>query len=480
VARPAYDPAAHGAGIVHLGLGAFHKAHQAVYLDQVLATEGGDWRVIGVSCRSPLPRAQLKPQEYLYIVAERDAAGENHRVIGSIADVLVAPENPSAIIEVMSSQMIRIISLTITEKGYCRSPADGTLDLHHPDIVHDLDNPRHPRSAPGLILAALRERQRTGAVAPTLLSCDNLPHNGAMLRAVLVQLALEREPGLAEWIDRHVAFPSTMVDRIVPAATAVDRQHAAAALGVLDEALVSTEPFTQWVIEDRFAAERPQLDRVGVQLVADVSPYELRKLRLLNGSHSTLAYMGSLMGHTFVHEAIADDLLQALIRRMMATELAPTLPSVPGLDLGAYQDALLARFANPTLRHRLQQIAIDGSQKLPQRLLRPLQQRLQRGEPVVLLTLAVAAWMYYVLSRATTDPPEIVDDPLAAKFRDIFESAGTDSKATVSGFLRLSEVFSPELAAHRELHRTLTQHLRQFSRFGARATILAVWTGLSQ
>jgi fructuronate reductase len=480
VARPAYDPASHGVGIVHLGLGAFHRAHQAVYLDRVLATEGGDWRVIGVSCRSPLPRDHLKPQECLYLVRERDVARERYQLIGSIADALVAPENPAAVIKLMSSRAIRIISLTITEKGYCRSAADGGLDLRHHDIVHDLEHLSHPRSAPGLLLAALRERQRTGTAPPTLLSCDNLPQNGATLRAVLMQLASVQEPALAEWIERHVAFPSTMVDRIVPATTPEDRQQAAAALGVLDEALVCTEPFTQWVIEDRFATERPQLERVGAQLVADVHPFELAKLRLLNGSHSTMAYLGSLLGHTYVHEAIADELLGALIRRMMGSELAPTLTPVAGLDLSAYQQALLARFANPALAHRLQQIAMDGSQKLPQRLLRPLQQRLERGESAVLLTLAVAAWIYYALGRAATEAPRVVDDPLAAKYRDISEWAGTDASAIVAGFLKLSEVFTPELAAHARLHRMLAEHLQALFTSGARATMRTVWSGLSQ
>jgi len=476
IRRPAYRPAAHGAGIVHLGLGAFHKAHQCVYLDELLAHAGGDWRVIGLSCRSPLPRDQLQPQDFLYTLIERDAQGDRLRVIGALADVLVAPENPAAAVAVMARPATQIISVTVTEKGYCRAAADGRLDLEHPDIAHDLRNPERPRSAPGLLTAAMRHRHAQGVAPPTLLCCDNLPRNGATLHGLLVQMASHAEPRLADWIERRVACPSTMVDRIVPAATDEDRQQFARSAGVLDEALVKTEPFRQWVVEDRFSGPRPALEEVGVQLVADVGPYEVAKLRLLNGSHSALAYLGLAAGDTFVHEAIADPALRALIRELMSRELAPTLPAVPGLDLDAYQNALLGRFANPSLRHGLRQIAMDGSQKLPQRLLQPLLERLRRGERADAIVLVIAAWMHYALGRAGGGTAYRVDDPLAATFAAIALTADTGSRSIVAAFLGLRAVFDHELAAHAALRDALAARLDELAQRGSRATVRAFLT----
>ena len=470
VRRPTYQPGEHGVGIVHLGLGAFHRAHQAVYIDDVLATTGGDWRILGVSCRSPLPRDQLRPQGYLYSVLERDGSGDRRRVIGSLADALVAPEDPAAVVTAMARSSTHIISLTITEKGYCRNAADGDLDLRHPDILHDLAHPEQPRSGPGLLLAALKRRRREGTPAPTLLSCDNLPHNGATLRAVVLRLAAQGEPNLAEWIDRQVAFPSTMVDRIVPATTPEDIAATVDSLGFRDEALVTTEPFRQWVIEDRFAGPRPALERNGAQLVSDVRPYEIAKLRLLNGSHSAMAYLGLLARYTFVHEAGADPHFSALVRHLMAAELAPTLEPITGLDIGAYQSALLARFANPTLHHRLSQIAMDGSQKLPQRLLEPLLINLHQGRAVTVIVLVLAAWMHYCVGEH--HPPQAcgVDDPLAHKYRDIARVANGQPAEIVSRFLQLHEVFKAELAAHEPLRLALNERLGQLQREGAQAT----------
>lgn len=464
-------PADHGVGIVHLGLGAFHKAHQAVYLDEVLARDGGDWRIIGVSCRSSTARDQLRSQEYLYSVVERDAVGGRTRIIGSIASALVAPENPAAVTATMAKASTHLITVTVTEKGYCRSAADGLLDLQHEDIVHDLVHLEQPRSAPGLLTAALRRRRRDGAPAPTILCCDNLPLNGETLRQSLLRFASHKEPELAAWIDKAVAFPSTMVDRIVPATTEEDVQQAESAIGIRDEALVKTEPFSQWVIEDRFAGPRPALERAGVLLVADVRPFELAKLRLLNGTHSALAYLGLLSGHTFVHEAIADAHLRALLRRLMSAEVAPTLPSVPGLNLADYQETLLNRLANPMLQHRLSQIAMDGSQKIPQRLIQPLVERLMRHQQVDILALAAAAWIRYALGRDEHGERYQVDDPLAPKFLAIMATAGSDPQTVIGGFLGLSEVFGSVLSTHDDFRQMLTRRLEQLIRLGVRETV---------
>jgi fructuronate reductase len=380
----------------------------------------------------------------------------------------------------MAQPSVHIISLTITEKGYCRDAASNRLDLMHPDVVHDLANPARPRSALGLLCAALEQRRHAGTAAPTLLCCDNLPHNGATLRNVLQDYAMRVEPRLAEWIAVSVACPCTMVDRIVPATTTADLTAAAAALGMRDEALVKTEPFSQWVIEDRFSGPRPALEKVGVQMVADVRPFETAKLRLLNGSHSTLAYVGNLAGYSFVHEAIADPEIRTLIQRLMRDELAPTLQPAPGLDLPDYQRSLVTRFDNSALPYRLRQIAMDGTQKLPQRLLEPLRIRLQRQLPVTAITFALAAWMRYVVGRTEAGEAYVVDDPIAARLSAIVANSGGSAAPLVAGLLSLTGVFGDELAAHPGLREQLVRQLDALLRQGIRLSIRALLKNTSQ
>jgi len=472
---PAYDRHAHGIGIVHLGIGAFHRAHQAVYLDEVLALAGGHWRILAVSVRSGAVREQLHPQDCLYTVVERSAASARYRIIGSVADVLVASANLTAVIAAMVRPATELITLTITEKGYCRSAAGG-LDLNHRDIVHDLAHPEHPRGALGLLAMALRQRWRLAAAPPTLLCCDNLPENGAVLKRVLLEYAQHVEAALAAWIEREVLCPSTMVDRIVPATTADDLAIGAHAIGLNDLGLVKTEPFTQWVIEDRFAGARPDFAVAGVQLVSDVRPFESAKLRLLNGSHSTLAYLGSLAGLSFVHEAIAEPDFLALLQHLMHSELAPTLARSPDLDLVAYQAALLQRFANPALQHRLRQIAMDGSQKLPQRLLEPLRARLRAGQPFAVLALVIAAWMRYALGRDEAGAEYEVDDPLAARLAAIagMRGAGAGAVQLTAAFLQLSEVFGEDLPRNPIVVTAVSRQLQRLLTHGARAAVRSV------
>jgi fructuronate reductase len=333
VRRPAYDRGAVRTGIVHLGIGAFHRAHQAVYTDDVLASGDLAWGILGASLRSPDTRDALAPQDGLYALDLRDGAGEEVRVIGAVRDVLVAPEGPDALLRAMTDPDIRIVSLTVTEKGYCHNPATGELDPGHPDIVHDLAHPGSRRSAPGLIVEALAQRRAAGSSPFTVLSCDNLPANGETTRRVLVGLARLRDPDLGRFVDGEVACPSTMVDRIVPATTDADRERVTGLLGFEDLWPVVAEPFTQWVIEDRFSAGRP--DWPGATFVRDVEPFEFMKLRLLNASHSTLAYLGYLSGKETVAEAIADSAMERLVRGLMDEEVTPTLRPLPGFDLAA-------------------------------------------------------------------------------------------------------------------------------------------------
>ncbi len=390
VTQPAYDRSAVRPGIVHLGVGAFHRAHQAAYTDAVLAAGDGRWGITAASLRSPATRDALAPQDGLYALNIR---GETDRlaVIGSIGRVLAAPEDPAALLDALCAPATAIVSLTVTEKAYCRDPASGALDEAHPDILHDLAHPHAPRSALGWLAAAIARRRAEGLPPFTVLCCDNLPANGRTLHRLLTRFARLRSPSLGAFVENEVACPDTMVDRIVPATTAEDRARVAAALELQDAWPVIAEPFSQWVIADRFPAGRPAWEDAGVMLVADVAPFEAMKLRLLNASHSALAYLGILAGVETVADAMRDPDLAGFAARVM-DDAAPTLSVPPGTDVGGYKRALLARFRNPALRHRLRQIAADGSQKLPQRVVDTMRDRLALGLPVDAHALVIAAW----------------------------------------------------------------------------------------
>jgi fructuronate reductase len=401
VQAPGYDRAAQAAGIVHIGIGAFHRAHQAVYTDDAMAAGECDWGIVGVSLRSPGIAAQLNPQDGLYTVSTRSAAGTGLRLIGAVQQVLVAADEPQAVIDAIAASTTHIVSFTVTEKGYLRR-SDGTLDL---------DAAKGPSSLYRFIGAGLSARKAKGLPGLTLLSCDNLANNGAVLKALMHQYLAVEYPVLVDWFDRECRCPATMIDRIVPATTDADRAAIEAELGVRDEGAVVTEGFSQWVVEDDFAGPRPRWEQVGAQLVADVAPYETAKLRMLNGAHSALAYIGLGAGHDYVHQAIADPAIRPLIERLMRDAAAPTIDAAPGQDLAAYADALLERFANPALHHRLIQIAMDGSQKIPQRWLETLAWHQARGARCSSLEAAIAAWIAFLRS----DHP--IDDPLADRLR---------------------------------------------------------------
>lgn len=471
IAVPAYDRSAVSAGIVHLGVGAFHRAHQAVYCDDVLNDGAMEWGIAGVSLRSPALRDALLPQDRLYTVCSRSGAGDDCRIVGSLTDLLVAPEDPARVLAVLSAPETRIVTLTVTEKGYCHDPASGDLVVAHPDIAHDLDNPESPRSVPGYLVEAIRRRRAEGLPAFTVLSCDNLPANGRTAKRILHQFAGEWDADLAAYVEAELACPSTMVDRIVPATTDGDKKSVAARLGVADAWPIATEPFCQWVVEDRFPAGRPHWDRHGAQIVKDVEPYELMKLRLLNGSHSTIAYLGYLSGHETVADAMADTMLAGLVRRLMDEETTPTLPALPEIDLDGYKAALLERFANPALRHRTWQIAMDGSQKLPQRLLDTIRRQLAHGAPFAVACLAVAAWIRYTSGRDETGEPIDVRDPLAPEFERIHAKAGSDPVALANGFCAVQEVFGRDLPQDGRFVAALTGTLRDVLHHGVRAAM---------
>jgi fructuronate reductase len=471
VRRPAYDVGAAPIGVVHLGLGAFHRAHQAIYFDDLLARRAGAYGVLGASLRSPAVAAQLVPQDGLYLLRSLADGDASLRLVGAVREACFAADDPTALVRRMARPEVHLFTLTVTEKGYCHRPADGTLDLGHPDIAHDLAHPDAPRSAPGLLVAALALRRAQGAPAPNILCCDNLPANGRVLRGLVLALAARTDPALADWIAAHAAFPCTMVDRIVPATTEPDRAAVAAAVGLRDEGLVKAEPFSQWVVEARFAGAPPPLDAVGATVVDDVAPWELAKLRMLNGAHSAIAYLGVLAGLPTVADAMRVPALRRFIERLLADEVAPTLPAGRGPDPVAYRRALLARFANGALQHRTAQIAMDGSQKLPQRLLGTLRDRLAARAPFDRLALAVAAWMRHLEGTDDQGAPIAVDDPLAARLRAALDGAGAAPEARVAALLAQREVFPEALAADPRVRTALTDAFASLRRHGVRAVL---------
>lgn len=463
LARPA-------TGIVHLGLGAFFRAFGAPWVAEAMAARGGDWGIAGVSLQSPATRDALLPQGWDYTAVEIGPEEEIPRVVSVLNEVLVAREDPAAVLAAMSAPAVRIVTLTVTEKGYCHSPATGALNFDHPDIRHDLAQAL-PRSAPGFLVRALAARRRAGLGPFTVLSCDNLPGNGHLARGVVLSLAGALDPGLADWIETRGAFPSCMVDRIVPATGADDLDRLEAATGLRDEAAVRHEPFRQWVIEDNFAAGRPDLSAVGVQMVRDVAPWEHMKLRMLNGTHSALAYLGYLTGHRTIAETVADPVFERFVTRLWQAEIIPALKPPPGESLPAYAAALLERYRNPAIRHRTAQIATDGSQKLPQRILATLRENAAAGRPSPGLTLAVAGWMRFLGGVDEQGGAIEVRDPLAAELRALSEGAA-GPEAKVAALLSLRAVFSPRDAAM--LRPGVTRAHAALLELGARGAVAAL------
>lgn len=410
VSRPSYDRTSQQPGVVHFGIGTFHRAHQAVVFDDAMHAGERDWAITGVSLRSASVADQMNPQGGLYTLATRSGETTDYRLVGSVRRVLVAAEDRPAVAAALASPVAQIATFTVTEKGYCRAP-DGSLDLElaHPGSIH------------GLLRDGLARRRSAGLPGLTLLSCDNLAHNGAQLERLFLAYLDNHDPALADWVRSTCTFPSSMVDRIVPATTEADLKAAEAVIGLRDEAHVGTEPFRQWVIEDRFAGPRPQFEDYGVEIVANVAPYEMAKLRMLNGAHSLLAYVGLAHGHEFVHQAVNDPAIRALAERLMREEASPSIDAAPGQDLPRYASSLLERFANPLLNHRLSQIAMDGSQKLPQRWLETLACNLNAKRDCPAILTGLAAWLLHV--RGDVRP---VEDPMAKPLAQAWRDAGHD------------------------------------------------------
>ncbi|WP_313683722.1 fructuronate reductase [Pantoea sp.] len=482
VALPDWDSSRLAPRMVHLGCGAFHRAHQAVYLHHLLEISDCDWGISEVNLMSASGQQlveNLRKQRLLYSVAEKGADQIALKIIGVIKEALhPALDGCGGILQAMTREQTAIVSLTVTEKGYCTSAASGELDLTHPLIQHDLSHPDSPKSAMGYIVEALRLRREQGLLPFTVMSCDNLRENGHVTRAAVLGLARQRDPELAEWIASQVTFPCTMVDRIVPAVTAETQQEIAAMLGVNDPCGVACEPFRQWVIEDNFVNGRPDWDLVGAQFVDDVVPFELMKLRMLNGSHSFLAYLGYLGGFQTVAETMQHNAYRQAAFTLMMAEQVPTLTLPVGIDLRGYAEQLIERFSNPALQHRTWQIAMDGSQKLPQRLLDPLRQHLRNGTDYRHLAMGIAGWMRYVLAEDESGNSIEVVDPLFTTLQAINQQHAT-GEDRVKALLAINTIFGEDLPANTAFVATLTQSYLLLCQAGARAAVESLSHGVS-
>ncbi|MCO4157460.1 mannitol dehydrogenase family protein [Citrobacter amalonaticus] len=468
---PGYDRNRLIPRIVHLGFGAFHRAHQGVYTDILAAEHNSDWGYCEVNLIGGEQQiADLKQQDNLYTVAEMSADAWTARVVGVVKKALHAQvDGLESVLAAMCEPQVAIVSLTITEKGYCHSPATGQLMLDHPMIAADLQNPHQPKSAPGVVVEALARRKAAGLAAFTVMSCDNMPENGHVMRNVVTAYARAVDAELATWIEQHVTFPSTMVDRIVPAVTADTLDKIENLTGVRDPAGVACEPFRQWVIEDNFVAGRPQWEKAGAELVSDVIPFEEMKLRMLNGSHSFLAYLGYLAGYQHINDCMGDENYRVAARALMLNEQAPTL-KVQGVDLTRYADLLIERYSNPALRHRTWQIAMDGSQKLPQRMLDSVRWHLAHNSRFDLLALGVAGWMRYVGGVDEQGNAIEVNDPLLPVIQQAVQNSA-EGESRVEALLAIEAIFGNELPQVALFTQAVKEAYQTLLAEGAKATV---------
>ncbi|NPD16497.1 mannitol dehydrogenase family protein [Xinfangfangia sp. D13-10-4-6] len=467
IIRPAYDRAAVTPGIVHLGIGAFHRAHQAVFIDDCLGRGETGWGIIAASLRSRDTRDAIAPQDQLYTYCERNGESESLRVIGSILETIVAPEDPARLIAALSDPRVRIVTLTVTEKGYLANLAERRLLSDHPDIRHDLEHPDRPKTIHGYLTAAIRARRAAGAVPLTLLSCDNLPSNGPVLKALLAEFAAKSDADLADYIRETIAAPCVMVDRIVPATTDEDRAAITGALQAEDAWPVVAEPYFRWVIEDEFPHGRPAIELSGAEIVTDVEPYEHMKLRMLNGAHTAIAAIGQITGLATVADVFAEPRFRRFIDRYWQ-EVDPALS--PQVDGPTYVAGLRQRFANPSLKHKAVQIASDASQKVPQRILAPLRELFAAGKPSDAVFLALALWIRSCAAHSEAGEAITIHDP-AFNAWEAPDQTALPAEAVVAQFLTFERVFGPEGAADPAFTAALTAAYRSLSEDGVAGAI---------
>jgi mannitol 2-dehydrogenase len=467
VSVPRYDRGKITPGILHIGVGNFHRAHQATYLNRLFnAGSDHDWGIVGAGVRpnDAKTRELLRQQDWLSTVIELDPACYRAAVCGAMIDYL--PIDPKAIVEALTRPEIRIASLTVTEGGYYIDANTGGFDADHPDIVHDIENPAEPRTVFGILLAGLALRRERNLPPFTVVSCDNLPENGHVTRQAMIGLAAGQSANTADWVTSDVAFPNGMVDCITPATGERERALAVSEFGIEDASPVVCEPFHQWVLEDRFTAGRPALEKVGVEFVTDVAPYELMKLRILNGGHATIAYPGALLGHHFVHDAMGDSLIGAFLEKLESTEIIPTLQPISGVDFHAYLASVMERFANPKIGDTIPRLCLDGSNRQPKFILPTLADRLKAGLGIDGLALEVALWCRYCAGSRDDGIPLTVEDENAERLQENARRAPHDPMA----FLSMSDIFGP-VGGNAAFAAAFTQAIKALYRDGIAKTL---------
>ncbi|MFS1504178.1 fructuronate reductase [Vibrio lentus] len=475
VLRPDYDRSALQSRIVHLGFGAFHRAHQALFTNEMLSKTNTDWGICEINLFGGEDLIEsLRAQDHLYTVAEKGAESTDVKVIGSVTESLHPNlDGIEAVLEKMAETQVAIVSMTITEKGYCADPATGKLDRNNALVIADLANPMQPKSALGYIVQALKIRRERGLTPFTVMSCDNVQENGHVAKAAIIEFAQLLDPELRDWIETNVTFPCTMVDRIVPAATEETLTEIAELLGCEDPCGIACEPFRQWVIEDNFVAGRPDWNVAGAEFVEDVVPYEEMKLRMLNGSHSFLAYLGYLGGYDHISDTMTDAGYHKAAFDMMMKSQAPSLTMPEGTDLEGYATLLINRFTNPSLKHKTWQIAMDGSQKIPQRMGGSLRFHLEQGSDFSWLATAIAGWMRYV-SGVDEQGNEIdVRDPMVDTLRQICDQHGLNV-SVVPALLAVEAIFPAELGQNPQVIDAVSSAYQSLIEHGAVATVAAL------
>ncbi len=477
IALPAYDLGARQQGIAHIGVGGFHRAHEAIYTE-ALQNQGKDldWGICGVGLRSEdrAMRDALAAQDYLYTQVELgDTPNLEVRVVGVIGAMLLAEDSAQALIDKLAEPAIRIVSLTITEGGYCIDDASGEFLADLPAIQHDLANPQTPRTVFGFLCAALATRRANGTAAFTLMSCDNLPHNGAVTRKALLSYARLADAELAQWIEANVSFPNAMVDRITPMTSDAHRQQLANEHGIDDAWPVVCEPFLQWVLEDKFVNGRPAWEDVGVQFTDDVTPYEEMKIKLLNGSHLALTYLGFLKGYRFVHETMNDELFRRYVRRFMDLDVTPQLAPVPGIDLSEYKDTLIERFSNQAIADQLERVCSDGSSKFPKFIVPTLNRLIADGAELDRAALVVAAWALYLEGVDEQGTKYRIPDPRAEWAQGLV----ADKASLTAKLLGAELVFGPAIPASQAFVAAFERQLHNLRTLGVTGTLQALLDG---
>jgi mannitol 2-dehydrogenase len=476
VPRPTYDRSRVTTGVVHFGVGGFHRAHQAMYHDRLMnAGKALDWGICGVGVMPADRRMKetLDAQDGLYTLVVKHADGTYEpRVIGAITEYLFAPDDPEAVVEKLAAEATRVVSLTVTEGGYSIDPVTGEFDAQAPDVAHDLEPGATPRTTFGLVTEALRRRRERGLAPFTVMSCDNLQGNGHLSRLAFTAFARLRDAELGDWVAREVRFPNSMVDRITPVTTDDDRAEVRERFGVDDRWPVVCEPFTQWVLEDAFSLGRPPYEDAGVQVVEDVEPYELMKLRLLNAGHQALCYFAYLAGYRLVHEAAQDPLFRAFLRGYMDDEATPTLAPVPGVDLDEYKHTLIERFSNPEVRDTIARLCAESSDRIPKWLLPVVRRQLETGGPIGHGAAVVASWARYAEGVDEQGEPIEVVDRLAGSLTAIARRQREDPDA----FIANRELFG-DLVDDRRFVAAYRSVLRSLHERGARATLESIVKG---